>query len=214
MERGILAVISGFSGAGKGTLMKRLVEKYGNYALSVSATTREPRENEVHGVHYFFITRQEFEEGIAQGRFLEHAVYAGNYYGTPRDYVESLLENGTHVVLDIEYQGAFQVKEACPEAILIFLIPPDARTLVSRLVNRGTEDRETIRKRLTRALEEAGQAPRYDCILVNDVLEDSVKNFQAVVEQPALGAGHYEQNIAKVPEIKKDLEEILAKDSF
>ena len=170
LEKGKLIVVSGFSGVGKGTVIGKVMEARPEYGFSVSATTRDPREGETHGVEYFFVTREEFEEGIGEGRFLEYAVYSENYYGTPRDYVEELREAGTNVVLDIEYQGAFQVKQACPEAILIFLIPPDGPTLVQRLTGRGTETREKIGKRLNQAVREADQASGYDCILVNDVL--------------------------------------------
>ena len=213
-EKGKLIVVSGFSGVGKGTVIGKVMEARPEYGFSVSCTTRDPREGEIHGVHYFFITKDEFLAGIRDGRFLEHAQYSDNYYGTPREYVESLRDEGINVVLDIEYQGAFQVKQACPEAILIFLIPPSAETLVKRLVNRGTEDHEKIGKRLARAVEEADQAPGYDCILVNDKLEDAVADFLAVVDEPALGVDHYEKNLAIVPEIKKDLQAILEKDAF
>ncbi len=213
-EKGKLIVVSGFSGVGKGTVIGKVMEARPEYGFSVSCTTREPREGETHGVQYFFITKEEFLDGVRDGHFLEHAQYSNNYYGTPRDYVESMRDEGKNVVLDIEYQGAFQVKQACPEAILIFLIPPDAQTLVNRLVNRGTEDHEKIRTRLTRALEEADQAPGYDCILINDKLEDAVADFMAVVDEPALGVDHYEKNLSLVPEIKKDLQVILENDAF
>ena len=208
-ERGKLIVVSGFSGVGKGTVIRKVMEARPEFGFSVSATTRAPREGETDGVEYFFITREEFEAGIAQGKFLEYARYSENYYGTPAEAVNERLDRGINVILDIEYQGAFQVKERCPEALLIFLIPPDARTLVSRLVNRGTEDMEKIRKRLTQALTEADQADRYTCILVNDDLQKAVEDFLSVVEEPGLAAGFYLENVGMIPGIKEDLEEIL-----
>ena len=210
-EKGKLIVVSGFSGVGKGTVIRRVMDAHPEFAFSVSATTRAPREGETDGVEYFFISKEEFEAGIAAGRFLEHARYSDQYYGTPADEVSRRLDQGIHVVLDIEYQGAFQVKEHCPDALMIFLIPPDAQTLVSRLTNRGTEDAEKIRKRLTQALTEADQAPRYSCILVNDNLEKTVEDFLGVVENPERAGGFYRENVGKISRIKEDLAEILTK---
>ena len=137
---GLLIVISGFSGAGKGTLMKRLIEDYQNYALSISMTTRPPRQGEVEGREYFFATREQFEEKIAQDGFIEYASYCGNYYGTPRAYVESQLAAGKDVILEIEIQGAMKIKEKYPDALLLFVMPPSAKALYSRLTGRETRD--------------------------------------------------------------------------
>ena len=173
---GTLSVISGFSGAGKGTLIKRLTEKYpGKYALSISATTRKMREGEVDGVDYFFLRKTEFEERVKGGEFFEYARYVDNYYGTPKDYVFKQMDSGIDVILEIEVQGALNVKRQYPEAMLIFVMPPDAKTLYERLKNRGTESEETIRKRMVRAVDEIDLIEEYDHIIVNDDLEECVE---------------------------------------
>ena len=145
MSRGVLVVVSGFSGAGKGTIMKSLMAKYDNYALSVSATTRDPRPGEENGREYFFRTTEEFEEMIRQDQLIEYAKYVKNYYGTPRPYVEEHLSQGTDVILEIEIQGARQIREKFPEAVLVFVAPPSMAVLKERLVGRGTETQEVIR---------------------------------------------------------------------
>ena len=153
-QRGILIVVSGFSGAGKGTLMKELMKRYEEtYALSVSATTRNPREGEVDGREYFFKTTEEFEKMIAKEELIEYARYVENYYGTPRTYVEQQLEAGKDVILEIEIQGALKVKERFPDTLLLFVTPPSAKELRRRLVGRGTETMEVIESRLARAVE-------------------------------------------------------------
>lgn len=179
--RGVLAIVSGFSGAGKGTAMKRLMDKYDSYSLSISATTRKPREGEVDGREYFFKTKEEFEEMIRNNQLIEYAQYVGNYYGTPREYVESRLEEGKNVILEIELQGALQVKQLIPETVLIFLTPPTADELESRLRGRGTEDDETIKARLARAVEEAPYMEKYDYVLVNDDLETCVDDLNNII---------------------------------
>ena len=166
-EKGILVVVSGFSGAGKGTLMKRLMEKYDNYALSVSATTRAPRPGEEHGREYFFHTKQEFEELILQDALIEYAQYVENYYGTPKAYVEKQLNAGKDVILEIEIQGALKVKKKLPDTLLLFVTPPTAEELKNRLVNRGTETMEVIESRLRRASEEAQGMSEYDLSLIH-----------------------------------------------
>ena len=155
-KRGILIVVSGFSGAGKGTLMKELLSRYPeDYALSISATTRSPREGEKNGREYFFKTKDEFEKMIAKGELIEYAKYVENYYGTPRSYVETKLAEGKDVILEIEIQGALKVKEAFPDTLLLFVTPPTAGELRSRLVGRGTETMDVIESRMRRACEEA-----------------------------------------------------------
>ena len=149
-NKGILIVVSGFSGAGKGTIMKALLNKYDNYALSISATTRNPREGEVDGREYFFKTREEFEKMIAKDELIEYAKYVNNYYGTPKAYVEEQLADGKDVILEIEIQGALKVKEKFPETLLLFVTPPSAAELRSRLVGRGTETMEVIEQRMAR----------------------------------------------------------------
>ena len=181
-DRGILVVVSGFSGAGKGTLMKRLMEKYDNYALSVSATTRAPRPGEEHGREYFFHTKKEFEELILEDALIEYAQYVDNYYGTPKAYVEKQLNMGKDVILEIEIQGALKVKKKMPNTLLLFVTPPSAEELKRRLVNRGTESMEVIESRLSRASEEAEGMSEYDYILINDVIEDCVDNMHNIIQ--------------------------------
>lgn len=181
-NQGALVVVSGFSGAGKGTLMKALLNKYDNYALSISATTRSPREGEVDGREYFFKTREEFIQMIEADQLIEHAEYVNNFYGTPKDYVFSNLERGKDVLLEIEIQGALKVKEKFPETVLIFVTPPSAEELRNRLIGRGTESIEKINARLKRASEEAEYMEEYDYILVNDDLEQCVTEMHRLIQ--------------------------------
>ena len=181
-EKGILVVVSGFSGAGKGTLMKRLMEKYDNYALSVSATTRAPRPGEEHGREYFFHTKQEFDELILQDALIEYAQYVENYYGTPKAYLEKQLNAGKDVILEIEIQGALKVKKKLPDTLLLFVTPPTAEELKRRLVNRGTETMDVIESRLRRASEEAEDMSEYDYILINDQIEECVDKMHAIIQ--------------------------------
>lgn len=180
-EKGLLIVISGFSGAGKGTLVKALLRKYDNYALSVSMTTRAPRPGERDGVEYFFTDREHFEETIKQDGLIEYAPYCGNYYGTPRAYVEEQMAAGKNVILEIEIQGALKIKEKFPESLLIFLTPPSADELRRRLEGRGTEAPEVIAKRLARAVEESEGVEAYDYIVINDSLEECVEEVHRLV---------------------------------
>lgn len=182
MSKGILVVVSGFSGAGKGTLMNRLLEKYDQYALSISATTRPPRAGEQDGREYFFKSRPEFEALIRQGQLIEYAEYVGNYYGTPRAYVEEQLESGKDVILEIEIQGALKVKEIFADALLLFVSPPSAQELEQRLKTRGTEDEKLIQSRLRRAGEEAEGVDAYDYLLINDDLEACVDVMHGVIQ--------------------------------
>ena len=181
-KKGILIVVSGFSGAGKGTLMKELLKKYpDDYALSISATSRKPREGEQEGVEYFFKTREEFEKMIEGEELVEYAQYVGNYYGTPKAYVEEQLEAGKDVILEIEIQGALKIKEKFPQTVLMFVTPPSAEELKNRLVKRGTEDMETIERRLSRAVEEAEGIEAYDYLVVNDILEICVEEMHQII---------------------------------
>lgn len=181
-NRGILTVVSGFSGAGKGTLMKRLLEKYENYSLSISATTRAPRDGEEHGREYFFHSKEEFEELISQDALIEYAQYVENYYGTPKAYVEKQLEAGRDVILEIEIQGALKVKEKMPDTLLMFVTPPTAAELKRRLTDRGTETPDVIESRLRRASEEAEGMPLYDYVLINDDLEECVDRLHGIIQ--------------------------------
>lgn len=181
MSKGVLTVVSGFSGAGKGTVMKRLIQKYDDYALSISVTTRKPREGERDGIEYFFKTKEEVESMIENDEFLEYARYVDNYYGTPRFYVEEMLAKGKNVILEIEIQGAMQIKAKNPEAVLIFVTPPSFEELRNRLVGRGTETADVIESRLRRASEEAEGMSSYDYILVNDQVEDCVDRLHQII---------------------------------
>lgn len=182
MNRGILIVLSGFSGAGKGTLMKELMKTYDNYALSISMTTRMPRPGEVDGREYFFSTRETFEEKIAQNGLIEYAEYCGNYYGTPRDYVEEQLEKGKDVILEIEIQGMRKVKQMFPEMLPLFVTPPSAAELERRLRGRGTETEEVIQTRLKRASGEADGVEDYEYIVINDDLQVCVSQIHGIVQ--------------------------------
>lgn len=181
-KRGILLVVSGFSGAGKGTLMKELIRRYENYALSISATTRAPREGEQDGREYFFRTKEEFEKMIAEDALIEHACYVENYYGTPRAYVEKQLAAGRDVILEIEIQGALQIKERFPDTLLLFVSPPDAKSLKTRLIGRGTESMEVIESRLKRAAEEADGIEKYDYFIINDDLDTCVEQVHQIIQ--------------------------------
>ena len=182
-SKGILIVVSGFSGAGKGTLMKELLKNHpGQYTLSISATTRQPRDGEEDGREYFFITTEEFEKMIAQDQLIEYARYVNNYYGTPRAYVEQKLEEGKDVILEIEIQGAMKVKKAFPKTVLLFVTPPTAGELKHRLTGRGTETEEVIDSRLRRAVEEADGMDQYDYLIINDDLERCAKELHDIVQ--------------------------------
>lgn len=180
-NRGLLVIFSGPSGCGKGTIMKQLLERNPNLFLSVSATTRSPREGERDGVHYYFLPKERFESLIAEDEMLEYACYCDNYYGTPKATVEEKLNEGKNVILEIEVQGALQVMNKCPDAVSIFVFPPSAEELENRLVGRNTEDRATVDKRLTKAKEEMGHAPRYDYIVINDELSEAVADIETIL---------------------------------
>ena len=181
-RRGILIVVSGFAGSGKGTLMKELLNQYDNYALSISATTRKPRGQEVDGKEYFFKSVEEFEKMIAQEELIEYANYVGNYYGTPKAYVEEQLASGKDVILEIEIQGALKVKEKFPGTLLLFVTPPSAEILKARLVGRGTETMDVVEMRMRRAAEEAEGLASYDYILINDDLQTCVKQMHNIIQ--------------------------------
>ena len=178
---GLLIVMSGFSGAGKGTLMKRMLQDYDEFCFSVSMTTRAPREGEVDGKDYFFVTREIFEKEIANNGLVEYAEYCGNYYGTPKAYVEKQIKAGKCVILDIEVQGAMQIKKQFPDALMVFVTPPSIDVLIKRLRARGTESEEVIMKRINRAKEEALSIDKYEYVVVNDDLDQAVNDMHEMV---------------------------------
>jgi guanylate kinase len=203
MRKGILIVVSGFSGAGKGTLMKKLVQEYDNYALSISATTRAPRPGEENGREYFFLKREEFEQKIDEDGLIEYACYCDNYYGTPRAYVEEQLAVGKDVILEIEIQGALKIRKQYPDALLLFVMPPSAAELRRRLEGRGTETKEVIDKRMKRAIEEAEGIEEYEYIVVNDNLDTCVRELHEIIR-----AAHNtpSRNQKLIEKMRKELE--------
>ncbi|NLY78981.1 MAG: guanylate kinase [Lysinibacillus sp.] len=181
-ERGLLIVLSGPSGVGKGTVRKELFKQPNtNYEYSISMTTRKPREGEVDGVDYFFKTREEFEQLIEKGGLLEYAEFVGNYYGTPLEYVNETLDAGRDVFLEIEVQGAAQIREKVPEALFIFLAPPSLSELERRLVGRGTESEEIIQKRIQAAKEELEMMSLYDYVVENDEIQNACDKINAII---------------------------------
>ena len=190
MSKGLLLVISGFSGAGKGTVMKRLLELHDEYSLSISATTRKPREGEADGREYFFKTVEEFEKMIAEDALIEHAQYVGNYYGTPKAYVEEQLDKGNNI------------KRMFPDAVLMFITPPSAAELEKRLRGRGTEDEATIKARLSRAAEEAEGVEDYDYIVINDEVDLCVGRIHDIVLSEKMKAKY---NLGLINNIKEEL---------
>ena len=198
-KSGVLTVISGFSGVGKGTIVKNLVAKEG-YALSISATSRTPREGEVHGREYFFLTREEFRSMIESNGLIEWAEYVSNFYGTPKAYVEERLAEGQDVILEIEPQGALKVKRQYPEAVLIFIVPPTAKELEARIIGRGTEEAEAIKKRLKRAAEETAFIENYEYIVVNDDLDEAVSNIHYIIQ----AASHRRERVKDFVDVLTD----------
>ncbi len=207
-NQGTLLVVSGFSGAGKGTVVNAIMNTYDDYALSVSATTRKPREGEIDGVSYFFKTTDEFKSMIDNNELLEYANYVGNYYGTPKSYVENKLRDGYNVILEIESVGAFNVKKIFPEAVLTFIIPPSADELERRLRGRGTEEDAVIKARLAKACTEAEGVENYDYIVVNENVSDCVSEINDIAHgvPEILERCMTSHNIDKVNKIRQELE--------
>lgn len=202
-ERGILIVLSGPSGVGKGTVCSALRSMSKDLVYSVSATTRLPREGEIDGVNYFFKTREQFLSMIDNEELLEWAEYVGNYYGTPKAFVEQTLASGKDIILEIEVQGALKVREKFPEGVFIFLLPPSIDELQNRITNRGTESEETIRKRMTAAVEEISLSEHYDYIIVNDKVEAACNRIRSIMVAEHCKKERY------LPKIKKWIEEVL-----
>lgn len=203
VKQGLVTVLSGFSGAGKGTIMKRLLAKYPDeYNLSISATTRSPRNGEEDGREYFFKTREEFEAMIGRGEFLEHAQFNGNYYGTPKAYVDKLAAQGKNVLLEIEVQGALQVRKIYPQALLLFVTPPSARELKERLTGRGTETDEVIAERLAISARESHLMVQYDYLIINDNLDEAVDNVHHIIQSEAYRST---RNITAIERMQEEL---------
>lgn len=202
-ERGLLIVLSGPSGVGKGTVREHLFEHYNNdFDFSISMTTRQMREGEVDGVDYYFRTKEEFETYIKQGKLLEYANYVGNYYGTPIDYVTQTLDAGQDVFLEIEVQGALKVKKRMPEGIFIFLSPPDLEELKCRIINRGTDHPEVIAERMEKAVEELGLIKYYDYVVENDTVDRAARKIRSIIESEHLKV---ERNIERFSKIIEEM---------
>ena len=208
-KKGLLIIISGFSGTGKGTAIKKLLELYPNdYCLSISATTRNPREGEVHGREYFFKTKEDFEEMIMKQELIEYTQYVDNYYGTPKEYVEDQMDAGHNIILEIEIDGALNVKKLYPDALLIFLLPPSIKELEKRLRERGTESEDVIADRIKRASEESKVIREYDYVVVNDTIDDCVSTIHNIVEIEGLKVYRQEEVIHN---IEQELSDICSK---
>jgi len=205
-NKGLLIVISGFSGAGKSTITRKLISEYENYAYSVSATTRSPRPGEVDGKDYFYITKDSFEAMIREGKLLEYNRYVENYYGTPKEYVLRQMDEGKDVILEIDVNGARQIKESFPDAVTIFVTAENAKVLADRLTGRGTETKEVIKKRLTQTLEETGAVAGYDFLIINDDLEETTAHMDRLIQDQHMRVREQKQYIGA---FKADMEKIL-----
>ncbi len=203
---GKLIVISGLSAAGKGTIAKELITRYDNFVLSISATTREKRGNEIDGRDYFFVTKNEFEDMIKNDELLEYANYVNNFYGTPKKYVSDMINKNKNVILEIEMQGALQVKKIFDKAVLIFFIPKDAKTQRERLISRKRETVEQIEERIRQAIIDADYAKYYDYVIVNDDIEVAIKDVENIVNG-TYDKSKNEQNLKILDKIVKDIKE-------
>lgn len=203
MSKGLLVVVSAPSGGGKGTILKELFSKDSNLMFSVSATTRSPRPGEVHGKHYYFLSREEFQKLISEGKMLEYTEYCGNFYGTPKVPVEAWRREGKDVFLEIEVDGGAQIKSLVPDCVSIFILPPSMKVLEKRLRARGTEEDAVIEKRLLAARKEIPCAKAYDYIVYNDRLEDAVEDLAAILKAEKL---KYTRNTDSIERVLNDAE--------
>ena len=212
-KTGQLIVISAPSGAGKDTVVKELMKKYGdNKWVSVSATSREARPGEQEGIDYFYLTKEEFEKNIEERFFLEYTNYAGNYYGTPKKYIKEKLDEGIDVILIIEIEGAMNVKKLIPEALFIFIMPPSIKELIRRLKNRGTETNEKILKRFHSTYKEINEVTKYNYVVVNDVVETAVEKVNAIINAEKCRVDRIEEVYLDTKE--EEIHEILMQDEF
>ncbi|QEA32452.1 guanylate kinase [Secundilactobacillus malefermentans] len=202
-KRGMLIVLSGPSGVGKGTVRKALFDAGDtDFQYSISMTTRKPRDGEKDGIDYFFVSKEQFEDNIQNGKMLEYAKYVDNYYGTPIDYVNATLDSSKDVFLEIEVNGAMQVRANCPDAVFVFLTPPDLVELKHRLVGRGTDDMEVINKRIKKAVGEIGMMRNYDYAVVNDEVQNAVDRIHSIINSERL----------RVTRVMPDYEQMLGED--
>ena len=199
-KKGLLVVVSGPSGAGKGTICKNFMELNKEMLLSISSTTRNPRENEIDGVNYNFITKQDFEDLIGTDSLLEYVHVFGNYYGTPKKWVLECIEKGKDVLLEIEIVGAMKVTEKYPDAILVFVLPPSLKELKNRIITRGTETIEQIENRMARAMQEIKTIEKYDYFIFNDNLTRAVDDLEAIISAEKNKVNRYSQEIVKIYE--------------
>ncbi len=208
---GQIIVISAPSGAGKGTVIGKLLERDNKTRwLSVSATSRSPREGEKEGVNYYYLTKEDFENKINNNYFLEYTNYAGNYYGTPKEFIKEKIENGIDVILEIEIEGASNIKKLIPEAIFIFIMPPSLKTLVKRLKKRGTESNDKILKRFHAAYKEINEVTKYNYVVVNDILEDTVDKIESILKAEKCRVDRIEEVYLDTKE--EEIHELLMED--
>ena len=208
-ERGKLLVVSGFSGVGKGTVIKRLMADHPDYAFSVSATTRAPRPGEVDGKDYFFIDSETFDRWVEEDRFLEYARFFNRSYGTLKEHVDKLRDEGRNVILDIEVEGAMNVCRLCPDAVSVYIIPPDAKELVRRITGRGTETQEQITNRIEKAVREADIVERYGHIVVNDDVADTAEEIHSFILGKRKHRVPRRKALKLTKEVQAELKEIL-----